>query len=68
MTTHEKMSSEIYDTGQISSVTGHELTKTKDAIEQFIYSCSHSLRGPLKTITSLVNLIKETQKLIRNYF
>ncbi|HTJ53052.1 MAG TPA: HAMP domain-containing sensor histidine kinase [Cyclobacteriaceae bacterium] len=61
MTTHEKMSSEIYDTGQISSVTGHELTKTKDAIEQFIYSCSHSLRGPLKTITSLVNLIKDTK-------
>jgi signal transduction histidine kinase len=35
---------------------GQELTKAKEVINQFITSCSHSLRGPLKSITG-VNLI-----------
>ena len=44
---------------QINSVAGVELVKAKGAIEQFIYSCSHTLRGPLKSITGLINIIKQ---------
>lgn len=44
----------------IASVASLELTKAKGAIEQFIYSCSHTLRGPLKSIAGLVNLLKNT--------
>jgi signal transduction histidine kinase len=61
MTSDEKMPVEIHDPMQISSITRYELIKTKDAIEQFICSCSYSLRGPLKTITGLVNLINDTK-------
>jgi len=60
MIPHEKMPVEIHNPEQMGFVTGHELIKTKDAIEQFICSCSHSLRGPLKTIMGLVNLINDT--------
>jgi len=45
---------------QFSSVAGLELIKAKCAIEQFIYSCSHSLRGPLKSISGLVYLLKNS--------
>ena len=44
-----------------NSVTGIELGKAKGAIEQFIYSCSHTLRGPLKSITGLVRLLKNVE-------
>lgn len=42
------------------SVAELELVKAKSTIEQFIYSCSHTLRGPLKSITGLVNLLKNS--------
>jgi|SRR5688572_10206239 len=35
-----------------------ELQKAKQVIGQFITSCSHSMRGPLKSITGLVNLLQ----------
>src|SRR5689334_3037140 len=47
--------------GQNSSVTGLELVKAKGAIEQFIYSCSHTLRAPLKSIAGLVYLLKNSE-------
>jgi signal transduction histidine kinase len=40
------------------SVTELELMKAKDTIEQFIYSCSHTMRGPLKSIAGLAYLLK----------
>src|SRR5687768_17326979 len=43
---------------RIPSVAELELVKAKRAIEQFIYSCSHTMRGPLKSISGLVNLLK----------
>lgn len=44
----------------VSSVAEFELVKAKNAIEQFIYSCSHTMRGPLKSIAGLVYLLKNS--------
>lgn len=46
----------------INSVAELELVKAKSAIEQFIYSCSHTMRGPLKSITGLVYLLMNTEE------
>lgn len=40
------------------SVAELELVKAKSAIEQFIYSCSHTMRSPLKSISGLVCLLR----------
>jgi len=53
---------EVTPTLGMGSVTSYELTKAKGAIEQFIYSCSHTLRAPLKSITGLVNLLKKAER------
>jgi signal transduction histidine kinase len=37
---------------------GKELAKAKNVIDKFLYNCSHSMRGPLKSITGLVTLLK----------
>ena len=42
----------------VTSLAGLELVKAKGEIEQFIYSCSHTLRAPLKSIAGLVHLLK----------
>ena len=39
--------------------TGEELIKAKEAINQFLNSCSHSLRGPLKSISGLNLILKQ---------
>ncbi len=44
----------------VNSVAEFELVKAKNAIEQFIYSCSHTMRGPLKSIAGLVYLLKNS--------
>jgi signal transduction histidine kinase len=36
-----------------------ELNKTKSMIDNFIYSCSHAMRSPLKTMEGLVRLAKQ---------
>lgn len=41
-----------------NQVLGYELAKAKEIINEFIYSCSHSMRGPLKSIAGLVNLLQ----------
>jgi signal transduction histidine kinase len=41
---------------------GQELTKAREVINQFINSCSHSLRGPLKSITGLNTIVKQAVK------
>lgn len=43
-----------------------ELQKAHDVIGQFITSCSHSMRGPLKSIYGLVNLIRVTPREDKN--
>jgi signal transduction histidine kinase len=40
----------------------NNLVKANHVIDKFINSCSHSLRGPLKTILGLVNLINASEK------
>jgi signal transduction histidine kinase len=42
------------------SLDEHELTKAKNIIDQFVYSCYHTMRGPLKSISGLVYLMKNT--------
>jgi signal transduction histidine kinase len=42
------------------SLEDHELTKAKNIIDQFVYSCYHTMRGPLKSISGLVYLMKNT--------
>ncbi len=44
----------------VNSVAELELAKSRNAIEQFIYSCSHTMRGPLKSIAGLVYLLKNS--------
>ncbi|HMK07297.1 MAG TPA: HAMP domain-containing sensor histidine kinase [Flavobacterium sp.] len=41
----------------VKSVDAFELTKAKQTIDQFVYSCSHTLRAPLKSIAGLVYLL-----------
>lgn len=41
---------------------GNELVKAKETINEFLYSCSHSMRGPLKSISGLVNLLRQSLK------
>jgi signal transduction histidine kinase len=38
-----------------------DLQKANDLISQFITSCSHSMRGPLKSIVGVVNLLRNTE-------
>jgi signal transduction histidine kinase len=40
--------------------SAEELKKANEIIGQFITSCSHSLRGPIKSIEGLVNLLRTT--------
>jgi signal transduction histidine kinase len=47
----------------IHSVAELELVRAKSTIEQFIYSCSHTMRGPLKSITGLVYLLKNAERI-----
>lgn len=39
---------------------GQELMKAKEIINEFVNSCSHSMRGPLKSISGLVNLLQHS--------
>lgn len=50
-----------YNSTTINSIASLELHKANNAIEQFLYSCSHTLRSPLKSISGLVNLLKLTK-------
>jgi len=45
--------------GNLSSnnLTTNKLERANEVISQFINSCSHSMRGPLKSINGLVNLL-----------
>jgi signal transduction histidine kinase len=43
--------------GYLKNLDSVELEKAKMVIGQFITSCSHSMRGPLKSITGLINLL-----------
>lgn len=45
----------------VTTITSLELVKAKNAIDQFLYSCSHTLRAPLKSIAGLVNLLKNAK-------
>jgi len=50
-------------TRQLPQLTGQvlemELQKSNQLINQFVYSCSHSLRSPIKSMAGLVSLIKK---------
>ena len=52
---------EIQNPGEITGdvVTCQELEKANLVINQFIKSCSHAMRGPLKSIRGLVNILKD---------
>lgn len=39
-----------------------KLAHANNVIDKFLYSCSHSMRGPLKTIRGLVNLISQNDQ------
>jgi hypothetical protein len=43
-----------------SASLGHELVKAKEIINEFVYSCSHSMRGPLKSMSGLINLLSQS--------
>jgi signal transduction histidine kinase len=50
----------VQESAVITSVAELELVKARNAIDQFIYSCSHTMRGPLKSIAGLVYLLKKS--------
>jgi len=52
---------EIRQSTATHSVAQLELVKAKNAIEQFIYSCSHTMRSPLKSISGLVFLLRNNE-------
>lgn len=39
---------------------GQELAKAREIINEFVNSCSHTMRGPLKSISGLVNLLQQS--------
>src|SRR5688572_2624392 len=43
-----------------SSGLGYELVRAKEIINEFVYSCSHSMRGPLKSMSGLINLVRQS--------
>jgi signal transduction histidine kinase len=45
----------------LKNLDAAELQKAKLVIGQFITSCSHTMRGPLKSITGLVNLLQNSE-------
>jgi signal transduction histidine kinase len=45
-----------------SNIETRELEKSKEVIGQFIRSCSHSMRGPLKSIAGLVGLLHTSKE------
>ena len=45
----------------VRAVDADDLQKANEVIGQFITSCSHSMRGPLKTIVGLVNLLQNPE-------
>ena len=47
---------------QYKKLEFHELEKANMVINQFVTSCSHSMRGPLKSIEGLVNLLYQRNK------
>lgn len=47
--------------GMVNSVEGFELIKARQTIDQFVYSCSHTLRAPLKSISGLVYLLNNLE-------
>lgn len=49
------------ETNHPKNGNGNELEKAQKIIMQFANSCSHSLRGPLKSIEGLVNLLLESK-------
>lgn len=53
---HESFPQQL--TGQILE---KELAKSGELIDQFIYSCSHGLRSPIKSMAGLINLIKQCE-------
>jgi signal transduction histidine kinase len=42
-------------------VLGVELEKAEKLVEEFIYSCSHGLRSPIKSMMGLTHLLKDCQ-------
>ncbi|WP_160143646.1 sensor histidine kinase [Chryseolinea soli] len=56
-----KIENEAVAQENVTSLAGLELVKAKGEIEQFIYSCSHTLRAPLKSIAGLVHLLKSSE-------
>ncbi len=47
---------------QSNKLEFQELEKANMVIKQFVTSCSHSMRGPLKSIKGLVNLLYQSNK------
>jgi signal transduction histidine kinase len=53
------MNSAVSISASVSEDQSHDdLQKANEVISQFITSCSHSMRGPLKSIVGLVNLLQ----------
>jgi light-regulated signal transduction histidine kinase (bacteriophytochrome) len=38
-----------------------ELAKAKNVIDKFLYGCSHTMRGPLKSISGLIKLLQNPE-------
>jgi light-regulated signal transduction histidine kinase (bacteriophytochrome) len=43
-----------------SAAIGQELARAREIINEFVYSCSHSMRGPLKSMTGLIHLLQQS--------
>jgi signal transduction histidine kinase len=59
MSTHDDMYMKV---PKVVTTEGVELERLKHVVGQFINSCSHSMRGPLKSIEGLVSLLQNKKQ------
>jgi two-component system, sensor histidine kinase and response regulator len=52
---------EIYDVRQKLYTTNKELTKRNDELNRFVYSASHELKAPLRTIAGILKMAQENK-------
>jgi signal transduction histidine kinase len=50
----------IPNTPRSATPVGQELVKAKEIINEFVVSCSHTMRGPLKSMTGLIHLLGQS--------
>jgi two-component system sensor histidine kinase/response regulator len=54
---------EIYDVRRKLETTNRELSKRNDELNRFVYSASHELKAPIRTITGILKMAEENKNI-----